>query len=140
MIRNYSRETLLHLSETWVENVSFSTLILRTKKLVIDNYRRAHWNIRPQSDNEQGINKLRPYTKNLRLLVTSLVITICRCKLKYKYGNCFLFLKFVFNILYTLSFAFVSTTSICLFFSNSKQVQIKIYWNLVKKFYWIRQN
>ena len=33
------------------------------------NYRTAHWHIKPQSDNEQGINKLRPYCLLVLLLL-----------------------------------------------------------------------
>ena len=59
--RGYARGTWLDLSKTWVDNVRFSTSILCTKNwLIINNYRTAHWDIRSQYDDEQGINKLRP--------------------------------------------------------------------------------
>ena len=59
--RGYARGTWLDLSKTWVDNVRFSTSILCTKNwLIITNYRTAHWDIRSQYDDEQGINKLRP--------------------------------------------------------------------------------
>ena len=58
----YARETSLDRSKTWVDNnIRFSASILCTKKwLRINNYRTARWHIRPQSDDEQGINKLQP--------------------------------------------------------------------------------
>ena len=57
MIRGYTRETFLDLSKTRDDNIKFSTSILRIKN---NNYRTAHGHIRPQSGDEQGINKLRP--------------------------------------------------------------------------------
>ena len=36
---------------------------------MINNYHTAHWHIKPQSDNEQGINKLRPYCLLVLLLL-----------------------------------------------------------------------
>ena len=62
----YARETSLDQSKTWVDNIRFSTFILCIKKwLIINNYRTAHWHIRPQSDDEQGINKLRSKLSSL---------------------------------------------------------------------------
>ena len=70
--------------------------------------------------------------KLLRLLVTSLAITVCRCNynLKYELGSFFLLLKVVFNILYTkfcLDLFFYATSTFPFFKSNLKQVQIKIH-------------
>ena len=60
---NSMRDTFLiphTFLKTWVDNsIKFSTSILCTKK-VINNYHTAHQDIRPQSDDEQGINKLQP--------------------------------------------------------------------------------
>ena len=36
---------------------------------MINNYHTAHWHIKPQSDDEQGINKLRPYCLLVLLLL-----------------------------------------------------------------------
>ena len=57
--------------------------------------------------------------------------------LKYKHSNFSLLLKVIFNMLYTRfcpGLFFYASSTFFLFFSNSKQVQIKIHWNLVTKF------
>ena len=52
-----TEETLLDLSKTWVDNNNrFSTPPFVPKDN--NNYCTADWHIKPQPDNEQGINKL----------------------------------------------------------------------------------
>ena len=52
-------DTLLDLSKTWVEdNNRFSPPPFVPK--IINNYRTAHWYIKPQAIDEQGVNKLQP--------------------------------------------------------------------------------
>ena len=61
LTRGYAKETLLDIAklETIILNFPPQFCVIK----IIKNYCKAHWHIRPQSDDEQGINKLPPYTK-----------------------------------------------------------------------------
>ena len=92
--RGYARGTWLDLSKTWVDNVRFSTSILCTKNwLIINNYRTAHWDIRSQYDDEQGINKLRP--KYIHTYIYIYIYT-------YIYETFFPWIPYIYLHIYTL--------------------------------------